>query len=252
MQIFGYFHKSRLLYGLPAFIDQKSWINRVDKIMTKNIKKLLKLPIRTNNERMKLALGIPDLCTYLISRLLKLKIKYENIFHEELNIYDNVIEKTIDNIKGNILYNSLKNIGNNFEYYIHEDFRRRLNKRIYSWYVDGDFLLLRFMCHRGAFREDINKKCVFCKTEDNGIEHVTNNCIKFKKEREEIIKKLNNLDANTKNKTLLEIIEYYYYNKRLSESKEEKRNDNNGIKLIKEFIKNMYYTYGKEYNKKDN
>ena len=32
MQIFGYFHKSRLLYGLPAFIDQQSF------------KKLLKLP----------------------------------------------------------------------------------------------------------------------------------------------------------------------------------------------------------------
>ena len=220
--------------------------------MTKNIKKLLKLPIRTNNERMKLVLGIPDLCTYLISWLLRLKTKYENIFNEKLNIYDNVIEETIGNIKGDILYNSLKSIGNKFNYEINKDFRKRLNKRIYSWYVDGDFLLLRFMCHRGAFREDINKKCVLCKTEDNGIEHVTNNCIKFKKEREEIIKKFNNLDANTKNKTLLEIIEYYYYTKRLSESKEEKKNDNNGIKLIKEFIKNMYYTYGKEYNKKDN
>ena len=116
-------------------------------------------------------------------------------------------------------------------------------------YVDGDFLLLRYMCH--AFRKDINEKSVFCKAEDKGIEHITNNCIKFKKAREEIIKKLNYLDANTKNKTLLEIIEYYYYNKRLSESKEEKKNDN-GIKLIKEFIKNMYYTYGKGYNKKDN
>ena len=37
------------------------------------------------------------------------------------------------------------------------------------------------MCHRGAFREDIIKKYVFCKTEDNGV---TNNCIKFKKVRE--------------------------------------------------------------------
>ena len=107
------------------------------------------------------------------------------------------------------------------------------------------------MCHRRAFRKDANKKCVFCETEDNGIEHITNNCIKFKKVREEIIKKLNNMDANTKNKTLLEIIEYYYYSKRLSESKEKKKNDNNGIKLIKEFIKNMYYTYRKESNKKD-
>ena len=33
--------------------------------------------------------------------------------------------------------------------------------------------------------------------------------------------------------------------------KMEKKNDNNGIKLIKEFIKNMYYAYGKEFNKKD-
>ena len=102
MQIFGYFHRSRLL------------------------------PIITNNERMKLVLRIPELCTYLISRLLKLKIKYENIFHEKLNIYDKVIEITINNTKGNILYNSLKNIGNNFEYYIHEYFRRRINSRIYA------------------------------------------------------------------------------------------------------------------------
>ena len=54
------------------------------------------------------------------------------------------------------------------------------------------------MCQRGVFRKDINEKCVFCKTEDNGIEHITNNCIKFKKAREEIIKKLNNLYANKK------------------------------------------------------
>ena len=59
--------------------------------------------------------------------------------------------------------------------------------------------------------------------EDKGIDHVTNNCIKFKKVREELIDKLNKLDANTKNKTLLEIIEYYYYNKKLSDFKNEKR-----------------------------
>ena len=76
------------------------------------------------------------------------------------------------------------------------------------------------MCHRWAFRKDINEKCIFCETEDNGIEHIINNCIKFKKTREEVIKKFNNLDANTKNKTLLEIIECYYYSERLSESKE--------------------------------
>ena len=54
------------------------------------------------------------------------------------------------------------------------------------------------MCHRGAFRKDINEKCLLCKTEDNGIEHVINNYIKFKKVRVELIDKLNRLDANTK------------------------------------------------------
>ena len=54
------------------------------------------------------------------------------------------------------------------------------------------------MCHRGAFRKDIIEKCVFCKTEDNGIDHDTNNCIKFKKIREELIDKLNKLDSNKK------------------------------------------------------
>ena len=68
----------------------------------------------------------------------------------------------------------------------------------------------------------------------------------------ELIDKLNKLDANTKNKTFFEIIEYYYYSKKLSESKDEKENNNNGNKLIKKFIKNMYYIYGKEFNKKDN
>ena len=40
------------------------------------------------------------------------------------------------------------------------------------------------MCHRGVFRKDINENCVFCETEDNGIEHIKNNCIKCKKENE--------------------------------------------------------------------
>jgi len=53
------------------------------------------------------------------------------------------------------------------------------------------------MCHRGAFRKDIIKKCVFCKAEDN---------IKFKKVKEELIDKLNKLDAKTKNKILLKIM----------------------------------------------
>ena len=64
-------------------------------------------------------------------------------------------------------------------------------------------ILLRYICHRWAFSEDIIEKCVICKIEDNGIKHVTNNCIKFKKVREELIDKLNKLYGNTKNNWIL-------------------------------------------------
>ena len=90
---------------------------------------------------------MPNLCTYLISRLLKIKIRYEDIFHEKLNIYDKVIENTIDNTKGNIIYKSLKNIDIEYNYHIHEYFKRRLNNRIYLWYAYCDFLLLIFKIH---------------------------------------------------------------------------------------------------------
>ena len=107
------------------------------------------------------------MCIFNI-KIIKIKKKYENTFNEKLNIYDNVIEKTIGNIKCDIIYNNLKDIGSEYNYDINKDFRRRLNKRIYTWYIDGDFLLLRFMCHRGAFREDINKKCILCDKGYNG------------------------------------------------------------------------------------
>ena len=44
MLLFNYFHKSRLYYGLTAFIDQTAIINRVYRSILYNIKILLKLP----------------------------------------------------------------------------------------------------------------------------------------------------------------------------------------------------------------
>ena len=255
--IFGYFHKSRLLYGLPAFIDQKSKIKRIDNIMSTNIKKLLKLPMRTNTERLKIALGLPNLNIYLIQRLIKLKIKYENIFKEKLTMYDKTI-KDILNINDisqvrtgyNYLYNNLKTLGKNEELNINQGFIQRLKHRIYSWYVNSDFILLKFMCHRGSFREDINKKCILCKNADNGIKHVINECEKLKIERNILLGELNEIN-NTKYEELLKAIEYHYYSKRYSNTKAEAKKDNKGIKLIKEFLLTMYKKFGAENNKRD-
>ena len=118
------------------------------------------------------------------------------------------------NVKRKITFrvNTIKSNTNEIEKVLNEN---NIEYSHPSWYRDA-FIIENV-------REDIIKKCVFCKIEDNGIEHVTNNYIKFKKVREELIDKRNKLDANTKNKTLLEIIEYYYYSKKLFETKMRKR-----------------------------
>ena len=55
-------------------------------------------------------------------------------------------------------------------------------------------LLLRFILGRGAFRNDINDKCILCKDSDNSQEHVVNECAKTEKLRTKLTKELNDLD----------------------------------------------------------
>jgi hypothetical protein len=223
MLLFNYFHKSRLYYGLPAFIDQTAVINRVYRSILYNIKILLKLPLRTNNNKLRTALGIPDIRIYLYKRLQKLKIKYEMNFNEKLTFYDKI--QVSDNIIDN-----LNEIGENLA--ININFIKRLNYRIYNWYVDGDHLLLRFILGRGAFRKDINDICILCKDADNSQEHVINECAKTEKLRTKLTKELNDLDTANKDKTLLDSIFYLYYSKDLS----AKKCNNKGIRLNKQFM----------------
>ena len=84
--------------------------------------------------------------------------QYDETIKKVLNIDD--ISKV--RISDNYIYNKLKDIGLEENIDINKGFITRLNNRLYSWYVDSDFILLKFMCHRGSFREDINKECILC------------------------------------------------------------------------------------------
>ena len=148
-------------------------------------------------------------------------------FNEKLTFYDNI--KVSDNIIDN-----LNEIGQNLA--INNNFIKRLNHRIYNWYVDGDHLLLRFILGRGAFRNDINDNCILCKNCDNSQEHVINDCGKIEKLKIKLTKELNDLNNATKNKTLFYSIFYCYYSKDL----QAKKSDNKGIRLIKKFVFKIY------------
>ena len=67
-------------------------------------------------------------------------------------------------------------------------FNKRLNNRIYNWYIDGVHLLLRFILGRNAFRKHINNKCILCENNGNIQEHVLNDCEKNKKLRTKLTK----------------------------------------------------------------
>ena len=90
------------------------------------------------------------------------------------------------------------------------------------------------MCHRGSFRDDIYKKCVLRKDADNGLEHVVNECAKLKNEIKQLLKDLNNIN-NTKDTELHKARKFHYSSKSYTNKKEENKDDNKGIQLIKEF-----------------
>ena len=106
------------------------------------------------------------------------------------------------------------------------------------------------MCHRSSFREDINKKCILCGYPENSIEYVVNHCKNLYRERRKALEELNKMD-NTNYKKLLKAIEYHCYSKKFTNGKDEKKSDKRGVKIIKEFLLEMYKKFGAENKKKD-
>ena len=80
-------------------------------------------------------------------------------FNEKLTFYDGIEGS-------NSIIDNLNEIGENIA--ININFIKRLNDRIYNWYVDGDHLLLRFILGRCAFRNDINDKCIILNMSPRG------------------------------------------------------------------------------------
>ena len=83
-------------------------------------------------------------------------------------MYDKIIKQILDTedipssaYNKRYIIKRLKELGEKEGYNINDKFTNRIKDRIYSWYVDGDFFLLKFICHRGCFRKIyIRKKII--------------------------------------------------------------------------------------------
>ena len=66
------------------------------------------------------------------------------------------------------------------------------------------------MCHRWAFRENINEKYILWKNADNGIKRAINECEKLKAERYILFYELNEMNKTNYEELLKTIKDNYY------------------------------------------
>ena len=81
---------------------------------------------------------------------------------KEIITINDILSRSIVLCK-NFITQKLKYLGEKEGYIINDQFNNRLKNTIYSWYVDSDFLLHKFLCHRRCFREDIFKNVFYVK-----------------------------------------------------------------------------------------
>ena len=77
-----------------------------------------------------------------------------------------------------------------------------------------------------------------------------NNTLLIIRVRRKTLEELHKID-NTNYKKLLKAIEYHYYSKKYTNGKEEKKSDKRGVKIIKEFLLEMYKKFGAVKKKND-
>ena len=236
MSLFDYFHKSRMLYGMCNFIDLITPMSKLESKFLTGLKNILGLPISTKNDRLKLALGMPDLSIYLKLRTFKNLDKYNKTFGEKCTIYD----ESLKDVMGIGLSNeqitdmNLREMGLDNHVIVGPDLRNRLKDEMYTWYVSKDHLMLRYMCNRGFFRFDINKNCQHC-SGVNSREHAADDCEWYWELREQTMDKIRKIE-DFGNLKMSEVINKFYFDP----GGVEKKNRESINRHLKNFVYNLY------------
>jgi hypothetical protein len=258
MTLFEYYHKSRLLYGMNAFIDLLSPMKNLESCFMSALKNILKLPIRTNTDRLTITLGLPDLIVYLASRTVKSLTKYKKIFGEEVQMYDEKIKEVLGSTKETLMELSCKELEDEFDMMFDENIttvgrhlgiairpglKKRLSKEVYTWYVSKDFYLVKYLCNRGFFRNDIMGTCKHC-GEENTREHAVDSCIYYDELRERTKIAIGKVDSILADNNLsLAILRIYFYpdTDKLDQQQRKKL-----IQITKNFVHALYIEQHKE------
>jgi hypothetical protein len=99
MKIHQYFHRSRLLYGMCAFVDMSTAMEKLDKKVMKMAKGVFKLPMQTSHARIRASLGVVNTKGKLVCRLLKGLNKYVRVFGERTSKWDRVVLEYVETLE---------------------------------------------------------------------------------------------------------------------------------------------------------
>ena len=256
LKIHHYFQRSRLVYGLSAFVDLSECMDRLEKKLMTFVKSLFRLPRDTSNDRIRASLGIPEVRVYLAAQLLKNLIKYESILGERIEFYDVILGKfcgeelmnkvksegtflnirDVDKIVEKMVMDNIKSTGQKLNISISKYFITDYVKNtVYNSYDRKTIFILLFFCNTGYFRERWGGRCVLCNC---GLsrEHVTNVCMRFWVQRNSAEHKIGKF-FNMNNMTLLEAFTKLFFNPDCVDLKYKNRI----ITIIRDFAVKVYW-----------
>jgi hypothetical protein len=249
LQLWSLFQKSRLVYGMSIFADDKTRMKELKTSLLKHLKGILRLPKTTRTSRLCAVLGITKFKYTLQLQLARTMSKYAEWF-------GTLPPRNIDLIRE---LSSKFNLGifesERFQYsywlrimnerYTHSKAIKLVSHKIpidYShklrelYYIcDGrDSMMVKYFCNIGFFRHKFQVICQHCGAE-NSREHAVDDCEHYADLREETIGRLGKWFPNDK---LSQMLSKIYFND-LNVSKKEYRDL---VKEMKSTISRLYMT----------
>jgi len=197
LKIHQYFHRSRLLYGMCAFVDLGKAMERLDSKVMKMAKGIFRLPMQTSHARIRATLGLVSTKGKLVCRLLKVLNKYVRVFGERATKWDRDVLEFAESLKvgddnmvnveeltKEIERNCLKK---DIEGYLKveiwkDEYADILKKEVYGQYDGRSVFLLKYFCNAAYYKERYQETCVFCKEVVCSRQHIVDDCKEFEME----------------------------------------------------------------------
>jgi len=187
--IYTYFQKSRLLYGMSAFLNHKSANDKLEQNCSKFIMSILKFNKCTRNKAKIISIiGEVQPFYTLLFRLINNLKKYKKHFGSSPNQWDDIIKKSLfelkvnnnsDTLKYDIYSSSLSlTLKNKYNIISSIELYDQIKNIWWKKKSKYDYTAVKLIAEVGWLSGDFKRACPLCQEEINGVKHIINTCTK--------------------------------------------------------------------------